>query len=61
MTLSSHVEITLSPPHKNDKVYKFGHYFNDFGLKICLNKKLMYCKIIDLFKLYNFHINFIFI
>ncbi|PWZ41264.1 hypothetical protein Zm00014a_020687 [Zea mays] len=25
------------------------------------NKKLMYYKVIDLFKLYNFHINFIFI
>jgi hypothetical protein len=30
-------------------------------LKICLNKKIMYYKVIDLFKLYNFHINFIFI
>jgi hypothetical protein len=28
---------------------------------MCLNKNVMYYKVIDLFELYNFHINFIFI
>ena len=31
------MEITLSSPHENDRV---GHCFNDFGLKIYLNKKI---------------------
>jgi hypothetical protein len=52
------MEITLSSPHENDRV---GHCFNDFGLKICLNKNTMYYKVINLFDLYNFYINFIFI
>jgi hypothetical protein len=28
---------------------------------MCLNKNVLYYKVIDLFELYNFHINFIFI
>jgi hypothetical protein len=41
-------------------IYKFGHYYNDFDLKMCSNKNVTYYKVIYLFKLYNFHINFIF-
>jgi hypothetical protein len=46
---------------KSINLYKFGHYFNDFGLKMCLNKNVMYYEVIDLVELYNFHINLIFI
>jgi hypothetical protein len=40
---------------------KFGHCFNNFDMNMCSNKKVMYYKVVDLFKLYNFNINFIFI
>jgi hypothetical protein len=40
---------------------KIIHYLNDFGLKMYLNKNVLYYKVIDLFEFYNFYINFIFI
>jgi hypothetical protein len=30
-------------------------------MSICLNKNVMYCNVVDLFEVYNFHVNFIFI
>jgi hypothetical protein len=41
--------------------YKFRHYFNDFDVKMCSKKNVMYYKVVDLFELYDFYINFIFI
>jgi hypothetical protein len=56
------MKISLSPHMKmiNNLLiwYKFGYYFTDFDMKMCSNKNVMYYKVVDLFELYGFHINF---
>jgi hypothetical protein len=41
--------------------YKFRYYFKDFDVNMCSNKNVMYYKVINLFELYDLHINCIFI
>jgi hypothetical protein len=56
------MKISLSPHMKmiNNLLiwYKFGYYFTDFDMRTCSNKNVMYYKVVDLFELYGFHINF---
>jgi hypothetical protein len=42
-------------------LYKFVYYFNNFDINMCSKKILKYYKVVDLFDLYDFHVNFIFI
>jgi hypothetical protein len=41
--------------------YKFWHCFNNFDIKLCSNKIVMYYKVVDLFELYDFYKKYIYL